>query len=64
MLVLEGCAVFQGIIFSPFFRAEYQKKANFLEPVVTICQTGNFVGSDCYLVNYCVLLSILRTDLF
>ena len=61
---LRGCAVFQGIVFAYFSRAGYQKKANFLEPVVKTCQKRKFCYNGLIFSPIFVFLSILFSDFF
>ena len=61
----DGDVPFFRVSFSPIFsRTGYQKKANFLEQVVTTCQKRKFCYSGLFFSPIFVFLSILFTDFF
>ena len=61
----DGDVPFSRVSFSPiFYRAGYQRKANFLEQVVKTCQKRKFCYNGLLFSQIFVLLSILFTDFF
>ena len=61
----DGDVPFSRVSFSPIFsRTGHQKKANFLEQVVKICQKRKFCYNGLLFSQIFVFLSILFTDFF